>query len=39
MNRADDGTIRVYTADVPGRPQPDPEILAILAQGIEIQNL
>jgi hypothetical protein len=39
VNRAPDGSIRVYTADVPGRPQPDPEILAVLAQGIEIQNL
>lgn len=39
INRANDGTIRTYTLDVPGRQQPDPEIVAALAQAVEIANL
>ena len=39
VNKADDGSIRTYVADVPGREQPDPEIVAVLAQAVSIANL
>lgn len=39
VNRADDGTLRTYIKDVPNRNQPDPEIVALLAQSVEIANL
>jgi len=35
----DTGATKVYTKDVPGRPQPDPEIVAMLAQSVALQNL
>ena len=39
INKAEDGTLRAYVADVPGREQPDPEIVAMLVQSVEIKNL
>lgn len=39
INQAEDGTLRAYIADVPGREQPDPEIVAMLTQAVEIANL
>lgn len=39
INKAEDGTLRAYVADIPGREQPDPEIVAMLTQSVEIKNL
>ncbi len=39
VNKAEDGTLRAYVADIPGREQPDPEIVAMLTQSVEIKNL
>ena len=39
INKAEDGTLRAYVADIPGREQPDPEIVAMLVQSVEIKNL
>ena len=39
INKAEDGTLRAYVADVPGRERPDPEIVAMLVQSVEIKNL
>lgn len=39
INKAEDGTLRAYVADVPGREQPDPEIVAMLVQSVEIKSL
>ena len=39
INKAEDGTLRAYVADVPGREQPDPEVVALLVQSVEIENL
>lgn len=33
------GSIKAITKDVPGRPQPDPEIVAALVTAVEIANL
>jgi hypothetical protein len=33
------GALRAYVKDVPGRAQPDPEIVAALVQSVEIANL
>ncbi len=33
------GNLRSYVKDVPGQNQPDPEIVALLAQSAEIANL
>lgn len=39
VNKAPDGTLRAYVADIPGREQPDPEIVAALVTSVEIRNL
>lgn len=39
INRDADGTLRAYTADVAGREQPDPELISMLVQSVEIQSL
>lgn len=39
INKAPDGTLRTYVKDVPGKSQPDPEIVALLTQSVEIANL
>lgn len=39
INKDEAGNLRAYVADVPGREQPDPEIVAALVQSIEIKNL
>lgn len=39
VNKAPDGTLRAYVADVPGREQPDPEVVALLVQSTELANL
>lgn len=39
VNKAPDGTLRAYAADVPGREQPDPEVVALLVQSTELANL
>lgn len=39
INKADDGTLRAYVKDVPGRNQPDPEVVALLVQSVELANL
>lgn len=39
VTRDSAGTIKAYTKDVPGKPQPDPEIVAALRQSVEIQAL
>lgn len=39
VNKAEDGTLRTYVKDVPGKSQPDPEIVALLTQSVEIANL
>ena len=39
VNKAPDGTLRAYVADVPGRQQPDHEVVALLVQSVEIRNL
>lgn len=39
VNKDEDGVLRAYVADVPGREQPDPEIVAALVQSVEIRNL
>lgn len=39
INKNDDGTLRAYVADIPGHEQPDPEIVAMLTQSVEIKNL
>lgn len=39
INKAPDGSLRAYTADVPGRQQPDPELISMLVQSVEIQSL
>lgn len=33
------GKLKAYVKDVPGRPAPDPEIVAALVQSVEIRNL
>lgn len=33
------GNLRAFVKDVPGREQPDPEIVAALVQSVEIANL
>ena len=39
INKAEDGTLRAYVADVPGREQPDPEVISLLVQSVELANL
>lgn len=39
VSRNDDGALKAYVKDVPGRNQPDPEIVAALVQSVEIANL
>lgn len=39
INRGPDGTLRAYVKDVPGKHQPDPEIVAALVQSVELTNL
>ena len=39
INKADDGTLRAYVADIPGREQPDPEAVAMLVQSVALANL
>lgn len=39
VNKAEDGTLRAYVADIPGREQPDPEIVAALVTSVEIRSL
>lgn len=39
VNKAEDGTLRAYVADIPGREQPDPEAIALLVQSVELSNL
>ena len=39
INKAEDGTLRAYVADIPGREQPDPEIVSALVQSVELRNL
>lgn len=39
INRDADGNLRAYTADVAGREQPDPELISMLVQSVEIQSL
>lgn len=33
------GNLKAHVKDVPGREQPDPEIVALLVQSVEIRNL
>lgn len=39
VTKSEDGSIKAYTKDVPGRPQPDPEIVDALRTAVEIANL
>lgn len=39
INKAEDGTLRAYVADVAGREQPDPEVISLLVQSVELANL
>ena len=39
VTRDADGRMKAYTKTVPGREQPDPEIVAALVQSTEIRNL
>lgn len=39
VTKDDQGNLKAYVKDVPGRQQPDPEIVAALVQSVEIQNL
>lgn len=39
VNRDDTGALKAYVATTPGRPEPDPEIVAALVQSVEIRNL
>lgn len=39
ITRDDAGSVKAYVKDVPGREQPDPEIVLALAQSVEIRNL
>lgn len=39
ITRDPDGNHRAYVKDVPGKSQPDPEIVALLTQATEIANL
>jgi hypothetical protein len=36
---AETGDLKAYVKDVPGREQPDPEIVAALVQSVELRNL
>lgn len=36
---ADTGALKAIMKDIPGRNQPDPEIVAALVQAVEIANL
>lgn len=36
---AETGNLKAHVKDVPGREQPDPEIVAALVQSVEIRNL
>lgn len=39
VSKDEAGNYRAYVKDVPGRQQPDPEIVALLVQSVEIANL
>lgn len=39
VTKAEDGTLRTYVKDIPGRNAPDPEAVAVLAQAVELANL
>lgn len=39
VTKDEHGAYHAYTKDIPGRAQPDPELIAMLVQGIEIQEL
>lgn len=39
VTKDDDGKLHTYVKDIPGRNQPNPEIVAMLAQAVEIANL
>lgn len=39
ITKDDDGLLHAYVKDIPGRAQPDPEIVALLVQSVEIANL
>lgn len=34
-----EGNLKAYVKDVPGRNQPDPEVVALLVQSVELTNL
>lgn len=39
ITKDSDGNHRAYVKDIPGKSQPDPEIVALLAQSASIANL
>ena len=39
VTKDDGGNLKAYVKDVPGKHQPDPEIVAALVQSAEIANL
>lgn len=39
VTRDDDGQLHAYVKDIPGRNQPDPEVVALLVQSAELSNL
>lgn len=39
FTRADDGAVHAYVKEYPGQNAPDPEIVAVLTQAVEIANL
>lgn len=39
FTRDEQGNIRSYVKEYPGREAPDPEIVAVLAQSVELSNI
>lgn len=39
ITKDSDGNHRAYVKDVPGKNQPDPEVVALLVQSVELTNL
>ena len=39
INRDANGNLRAYVKDVPGKNPPDPEVVALLVQSVELCNL
>lgn len=39
ITKGEDGNLRSYVREYPGHTAPDPEIVAVLAQSVELANL